>query len=145
MRQSEQQTRRGRRLRSAQTGAESVLWSMLRGRQFENLKFRRQTPVAGFVVDFFCAKLRLVIELDGGVHDLRQTEDAARDAHLRQAGFTVLRFDNNAFATNPSIVLDAIRHRAGLSAPIAVVGPAPSSEPLRGPPSPPWGEGKETP
>ena len=116
---------------------------MLRGRQFENLKFRRQTPLAGSVVDFFCAELKLVIELDGGIHDLRKVDDAARDERLRRAGFTVLRFWNNAFATNPSVVLNAIRQHAGFTAPIDAVEPAPSSEPLRGPPSPPRGEGKE--
>ena len=117
---------------------------MLRDRRFEGLKFRRQTPIAGAVVDFFCAELKLVIELDGGIHDLRQAEDAARDARLRQAGFKVLRFRNNAFTTNPSVVLNAIRQHAGFIGSGGVVETAPSSEPLRGPPSPPRGEGKET-
>ncbi|MES2862045.1 MAG: endonuclease domain-containing protein [Pseudomonadota bacterium] len=132
------------RLRSAQTGPEAVLWGMLRGRQLEGLKFRRQTPVAGTVVDFFCAELKLVIELDGGVHDLREAEDAIRDERLRLAGFKVLRFRNNAFTTNPAIILNAIRRHAGIAPPLERTEPAPSSEPLRGPPSPPRGEGQET-
>jgi len=103
------------------TSAESIFWAMVRGRQFQNLKFRRQAPVAGFVVDFLCPELRLVIELDGGIHDLRDAEDTARDERLHLAGYTVLRFRNNAFATNPSIILDAIRQHA---------------EPLRHPPHP---------
>ncbi len=94
------------------TGAEAVLWEMLRGRRLDGLKFRRQVPVAGFVVDVFCPELRLVIELDGGVHRLREDEDARRDERLREAGFEVMRFENAAFEGNPGIVLSAIRERA---------------------------------
>ena len=93
-------------------GVETILWNLLRGRRFEGLKFRRQAPLAGFVVDFLCPDLRLVIELDGGIHDLKEAEDVARDERLRLAGYTVLRFRNNAFTTNPNIVLDAIRTHA---------------------------------
>jgi very-short-patch-repair endonuclease len=143
MHQSEKETRRAGRLRLAQTKPEAVLWAILRGRQFEGLKFRRQTPVAGSVVDFFCAELKLVIELDGGVHALRGHDDAVRDERLRTAGFTVLRFQNNAFTNNPSLVMQAIRQHAGIIPPIELAVRAPSSEPLRGPPSPPRGEGQE--
>ena len=97
------------------TGAEAKLWSLLRNRRFEDLKFRRQTPVAGAIADFFCADLKLIIELDGGVHDLREAEDAVRDARLRSAGFVVGRFRNSAFLDNPNLVLEAIRrHAAGM-------------------------------
>jgi type I restriction enzyme R subunit len=91
---------------------------MLRSRRFEGLKFRRQAPVAGFVVDFLCPELKLVVELDGGVHDLRETEDAVRDARIEAAGFVVLRFRNPAFESNPAVVFDAIRrHRARMLKP----------------------------
>ena len=50
-----------------------------------------------------------MIELDGGIHDLRQAEDAARDARTTEAGFTVLRFRNSAFAASPAVVFEAIR------------------------------------
>lgn len=91
------------------TSAEAVLWSMLRDRRFEGIKFRRQAPVAGFIVDFLCPEHRLVIELDGGIHRLKEFEDAARDARITAAGFTVLRFGNEAFRRNPNIVFQAIR------------------------------------
>ncbi len=110
--QTSDRTRRARRLRADVTSAEEALWSMLRGRRFQGLKFRRQAPVAGYVVDFLCAELRLVIELDGGVHDLHEAEDAARDSRIREAGFTVLRFRNGPFLANPSILLDAIHAHA---------------------------------
>lgn len=122
MHQSPDRTRRARRLRWGMTSAESILWEILRGRKFQNLKFRRQAPVAGFVVDFLCPDLRLVIELDGGVHDLREVEDAARDERLRLAGYLVLRFRNNAFTTNPNVVLDAIRQHASITSPLGGEG-----------------------
>ncbi|HEV7228993.1 endonuclease domain-containing protein [Brevundimonas sp.] len=118
MHQTEDRTSRARRLRADATRVEEVFWSMVRGRRFENLKFRRQAPVAGFIVDFFCAELKLVIELDGGVHDLREAEDAARDERIKSAEFGVLRFRNSSFERNPAVVFDAIRrHRAAMSKP----------------------------
>ncbi len=97
------------------TGAETTLWALLRNRQFEGFKFRRQTPVADAVVDFFCPELRLVIELDGGIHDLKEASDSLRDVRLEAAGFRVLRFRNQAFLNNPNVVLSAIQgHAAGM-------------------------------
>ncbi|HWQ86364.1 endonuclease domain-containing protein [Brevundimonas sp.] len=109
MSQASQRTRHARRLRADMTGAEMRLWALLRGRQFEGLKFRRQTPIAGAIPDFVCPELKLLIELDGGIHDLKIVEDAERDLRLAEAGFTVLRFSNAAFLRNPNIVLEAIR------------------------------------
>ena len=96
------------------TGAEAVLWSMLRNRQLDGLKFRRQAPVAGAIADFSCHEIKLIIELDGGVHDLHEARDAIRDERLRVAGYRVLRFRNGAFAKNPAVVLDAIRQHAAM-------------------------------
>lgn len=94
------------------TGAELRLWEMLRDRRFEGLKFRRQTPVAGSITDFLCPELKLVIELDGGVHALREFEDAERALKLAAASFTVLRSGNGSFLRNPNELLDAIRLHA---------------------------------
>ena len=68
--------------------------------------------MAGAIPDFVCPEIKLLIELDGGVHDLRVVEDAERDLRLAEAGFTVLRFGNEAFLRNPGIVLEAIRRHA---------------------------------
>jgi len=76
------------------------------------LKFRRQVPVAGSIADFLCPELKLVIELDGGIHALREIEDAERDLKLAEAGFTVLRSGNESFLRNPNELLDAIRRHA---------------------------------
>lgn len=96
------------------TGAEAILWSMLRNRQLDGLKFRRQAPIADTIVDFACHEIRLVIELDGGVHDLHEARDAARDERLRVAGYTVLRFRNAEFSRNPAVVTEAIRRHAAM-------------------------------
>lgn len=102
------------------------MWRLLRDRQLEGLRFRRQVPLGPYVADFCCHALKLVIELDGGVHRLREERDAARDAWLGEQGFEVLRFPNEAAGRNPNIVLDAVRavalrkHRA--SPPIRLAG-----------------------
>jgi very-short-patch-repair endonuclease len=94
------------------TPAETAMWRVLRGRGFEHYKFRRQTRIGPWVADFCCYELRLVVELDGGVHRLREAEDAARDADLLRRGFTVLRFGNEAVLANPNLLLDAVRRHA---------------------------------
>ena len=109
MHQTGDRTRRARRLRTRTTGAEDQLWALVRGRRFEGLKFRRQAPVAGKIVDFLCPELKLVVELDGGVHDLRTVEDAERDLLISEAGFLVLRSENETFLRNPNVLLAAIR------------------------------------
>ena len=96
------------------TGAEAILWSMLRNRQLDGLKFRRQAPVAGAIADFACHEIRLIIELDGGVHDLHEARDAVRDERLRVAGYTVMRFRNADFSKNPAVVLNAIRRHVSM-------------------------------
>ena len=110
--QTPQKSRQAKRLRSEMTSAEAKLWALLRNRGFAGFKFRHQTPVAGAVADFFCSDLKLVVELDGGVHRLREDEDTARDQRLAEAGVTVLRVGNEAFLRNPNGVLDAIREHA---------------------------------
>ncbi|MGA0546209.1 endonuclease domain-containing protein [Brevundimonas sp. VNH65] len=116
--QSSKETQRAKRLRAAVTKAETILWSHVRDRRFDGWKFRRQSPVAGAVCDFVCADLKLVVELDGGVHRLRPEQDDLRDARLREAGFTVLRSANEAFLSNPNHLFAAIRrHAASLQTP----------------------------
>ena len=97
--------------------AEAAVWEMLRGRRLDDLKFRRQMPIGPYVADFCCPALKLILELDGGVHALRGESDAHRDHWLTaKAGFTVLRFDNEAVLRNPAVVLEAVRsHAASLS------------------------------
>jgi very-short-patch-repair endonuclease len=103
--------RRGRKM---PTPVEVHFWGLLRDRRLEGLKFRRQFPLGPYVADFACPSLRLIVELDGGVHVLRAESDAARDAWLSANGWTVLRFDNAAVLRNPAVLFEAIRRHAGL-------------------------------
>ena len=80
------------RMRNAPTDSEAVLWRALRASQL-GVRFRRQVPVLGFIVDFLAPSARLVVEIDGGYHAQRCSADARRDEKLRRAGFRVLRLD----------------------------------------------------
>ena len=84
---------RARELRRSMTLPEGLLWQVLRKRP-DGLKFRRQHPLAPYIVDFYCPAARLVIEIDGESHgmDGRPEHDARRDRWLREQGFKVLRF-----------------------------------------------------
>jgi very-short-patch-repair endonuclease len=86
-----------RRLRKAATEAEAAAWQLLRDRALFGLKFRRQQLIAGFVVDFYCSSQRLVLELDGGVHDDpdQRERDRIRTEALRQLSIRVLRVPNH--------------------------------------------------
>lgn len=87
---------RARRLRREATSAEKRLWEYLRDRRLAGLKFRRQHPIGNFIVDFYCHELRLVVELEGSIHDKpEQAEyDAGRFRWLEAQGYTILRFRN---------------------------------------------------
>jgi very-short-patch-repair endonuclease len=99
-------TKRARRLRRDMTDAERKLWSRLRNRQFENIKFVKQFPIGPYVADFAARSLRLVIELDGGQHS--PSKDAGRTKVIEAHGYRVIRFWNNDVMENIEGVLEAI-------------------------------------
>ena len=99
---------KARELRSFQTFAENRLWQLLRGRKLAGLKFRRQVPIDRYIADFACFDLRLVIELDGPVHEDRYERDEQRTDVLRSLGWHVVRFDNEVVLAEPQRVLDAV-------------------------------------
>ena len=103
-------TKRAREMRDAGTTAEGILWEMLRNRQLCGLKFRRQHQIGDYIVDFFCAEARLVVELDGGVHDRPDVtaKDAKREKWLVAQGFHVLRFRNEQVTATTEEVLSTI-------------------------------------
>jgi very-short-patch-repair endonuclease len=98
-----------RDFRRQQTPAERALWQLLRDRNLEGLKFRRQFPIPPFVADFCCFDLELIVELDGGVHESQRqsAHDENRDIYLRSLGYTLLRFPNSDVFNAP----DAVRQR----------------------------------
>lgn len=100
-----------RHLRQEQTPAEKALWDLLRNRQFENLKFRRQHPLKDYIVDFYCHELKLIIELDGAHHNEKEQKynDEQRDFHLRFLGYKVLRYKNDIIFNNLQAVFQDIK------------------------------------
>jgi len=103
---------RARELRQRMTPAETALWARLRKRQLAGLKFRRQHPIERFIVDFYCPSARLIVEVDGKIHDYQKRQDAARDAFLTQRGYRILRFRNESVLQNIEKVLDEIKDEA---------------------------------
>ena len=82
-------------LRRTMTDAEQALWRVLRSRQLEGFKFRRQHSIGRYVVDFVCLERKLIVEVDGGHHAEQADVDAERTAYLEDKGFHVIRFWNN--------------------------------------------------
>jgi len=104
----EGRVRGARSLRSRQTDAERKLWSRLRDRRLNGVRFRRQHPVGPFVADFASLELGLVIELDGGQHAPQRAADVARTRFLEERGFRILRFWDDDVLTNIDGVLERI-------------------------------------
>jgi len=104
-------TERARKLRKNPTPAEAALWEHLRNDQLNGLKFRRQHPISGFILGFYCKKARLGIELDGSVHlDPDQKDlDIERTRELEDAGIMILRFWNREVLESMSEVLEKIK------------------------------------
>jgi very-short-patch-repair endonuclease len=98
-------------LRKRQTPAEQILWNALRNRAVNGHKFRRQHPLGRYILDFYCAKLRLALEVDGRHHfcPQRRAYDAVRTRFLAGCGIRVLRIRNVQVETNLPAVLETIR------------------------------------
>ncbi len=86
-------TSRARALRSSRSNAEALAWSLMRGGCL-GFQFRRQHPVGPFFADFYCAKLKLIIEMDGDQHALQVDHDRRRTDYLSSKGLKVVRFWN---------------------------------------------------
>lgn len=99
-----------RELRKVSTAAEKYLWSHLRNRFLKGIKFYRQYPISGYVLDFYCKKAKLGIELDGAGHlDAEQRElDRIRTSELEDYGIIILRFWNQQVMDDIGTVLDRI-------------------------------------
>ena len=101
---------RARQLRALMTLPERKLWAYLRGHRFHGFQFKRQVPIGPYIVDYSCHARKLIIELDGGHHQLPDVKryDRQRDEFLRAEGYIVLRFNNDEFRNNPDGVLQKI-------------------------------------
>jgi len=101
---------RARALRKEMTRAEKLLWQELRNKKLKGFKFRRQHPISFYIVDFYCHKLKLVIEVDGLYHDNeeQQIKDKKRTAAIERHGLHIIRFTNEEVFTNLKGVLEKI-------------------------------------
>lgn len=104
------QTEKARALRKKGTIAEKKLWSALRNRKLNQYKFRRQHPIGYYVVDFYCEESKLIIEIDGNIHDLEDNieYDKNRQNELESIGYRFLRFKNDEVMNNIDNVLNDI-------------------------------------
>jgi len=98
-------------LRKASTEAEDILWQSLRRKQLNGFKFRRQHPLDKYIADFYCYEAKLVVEVDGEIHDKLDIKeyDKGRGYELEELGITVIRFTNEEVSRNLDMVLNVIR------------------------------------
>lgn len=98
-------------LRKVGTDAEDILWQALRRKQLSGFKFRRQHPLDKYIADFYCHEAKLIIEVDGGIHNNTDNKeyDNNRSYELEQLGIKVLRFTNEEVNDNLKMVLNVIK------------------------------------
>ena len=102
---------RRKHLRNDGTAAEAVLWKALQQRQILGKKFRRQHGIGPYIVDFYCAESRLVLELDGAPHysPVEDEYEERRTSYLQKLGLRIIRFENREIADNLDGVIESIR------------------------------------
>ncbi len=97
-----------RQMRTDPTESEKLLWEHLRARRLSGFRFRQQHSIGQFIVDFYCAEARLVIEVDGPIHEWRKEEDEIREEFIKYHGCRVLRFSDREVLHNVEEVLNEI-------------------------------------
>lgn len=102
-----------KKLKQTQTKEESILWQLLRARKFKGYKFYRQYSIGRYIVDFYCPKLKLVIELDGNQHYTKEglLYDGVREEYMNNLGIKTLRFKNREILENIEGVVREINGR----------------------------------
>jgi very-short-patch-repair endonuclease len=103
----------GQRMRHEPTPAENALWQALRNGKL-GVRFRRQHAIERFIVDFICLPAKLIVEVDGGIHESQVGRDEERGALLQSAGYEIVRFSNNMVLSDLESVLHDIRRRLTL-------------------------------
>ncbi len=96
---------KARELRKRMTLSERILWNRLKSRQVHDLQFMRQKPIDEFIVDFYCSKLKLIIEIDGITHNDKQEYDLKRQNKLEKLGLNFLRFEDRYVVENINNVI----------------------------------------
>ncbi|MCD6556103.1 MAG: endonuclease domain-containing protein [Bacteroidales bacterium] len=98
-------------LRKRETKAEQILWEKLKNKQLLGLKFRRQHPIEHYIADFYCHKAKLVIEVDGSIHNIPEIKekDDVRTFEIEKYGITILRFTNEDVYNNMDFVIKKVK------------------------------------
>jgi very-short-patch-repair endonuclease len=98
-------------LRKNMTEAEELLWKELKSRKMNGLKFRRQHPIHFYIADFYCNEKKLIIEVDGGIHNVKDIKehDNNRSAEFDRLGIRVIRVTNESVLNSLSDVLEIIK------------------------------------
>jgi len=97
-----------RRMRANPTPAEALLWSKLRKRKLGGYRFLRQRIIGPYIVDFYCAELNLIVEIDGPIHDFQKEYDEERTVYLENLGKKVIQFGNIEIQKNLEEILAKI-------------------------------------
>jgi very-short-patch-repair endonuclease len=105
---------RRKELRNNPTETEAILWNHLRNRKLGGFKFSRQYSAGPYILDFYCHKIRLAIELDGSQHNKKENVlyDLDRDHYLKSINIKTIRFWNNEVVKNIDMVLNKIHNQA---------------------------------
>ncbi len=106
--------KRRKELRRNQTQAEKIIWSKLRNKQINGLKFYRQWSIGSYILDFYCHPLKLAIEIDGGQHNENDAYERIRTQFLQKQNITLLRFWNNEVLENIDGVMNNILEESNL-------------------------------
>ena len=99
-----------RKLRNELTDSEVIFWLLLK-QHFPNYRFKRQHPVSQYIADFYCHKLKLIIEIDGGIHlsDEVRNNDKLRDEFMQSLGLKIIRFTNDEVCKNGELAVEKLK------------------------------------
>ncbi len=102
-----------KRLRNNSTPAEAALWSLIKNRQLEGRKFRRQHSIGDYILDFYCPEEKIAIELDGEDHYWEEgiRRDKLKNAYAKSLGIEIIRFENKIVFKHPEFVLKTIKNK----------------------------------
>jgi very-short-patch-repair endonuclease len=100
---------RARALRKAGNLAEVLFWLEVKNKKFKGLDFDRQKIIGNYIVDFYCANVNVVVEIDGSSHDNKQEYDAKRDAYLQSLGLTVIHITDGDVKKNMEYTLRELK------------------------------------
>jgi very-short-patch-repair endonuclease len=97
------------KLRQGNVLSEALLWNCLKGRQINNLRFNRQKIIGKYIVDFYCAELRTVIEIDGSTHDFKFEYDQTREEYIKSFGYRIIKIGDDQIKFNLADIVEWLK------------------------------------